>query len=171
MKRLLVILVLATACTQTYDYDPATAGDQEGSAREPRAKTSSQFLRTVFADLLGRAPASYDFVVKQNGTEAFRFKLDEETQLVTVLDGIGDSTPMRALVVNGLLHSAEVTIPDKASVSDARTYIHDQFTRLLGREPNVYELAAFVDAWNNDPAVGPRTIIRALVGSREYQGQ
>ena len=171
MKRLLVLVLLAAACTQTYDYDPATAGDQEGSAREPRAKTSSQFLRGVYADLLNRSPESYDFIIKLDGKENGRFKLDEETQLSTVLDGIGDSTPMRAIFVNGLLHSAEVTLPDRGSIKDPRTYIHDQFTRLLGREPNVYELEAFVDAWQNDANVGPRTIIRAIVGSREYQGQ
>jgi hypothetical protein len=68
------------------------------------------------------------------------------------------------------LHSAEVTIPDKGTVV-ARDYIRDQFRRLLGREPNTYELQAFADAWTRDPAVGPRTIIRAITGSREYQSQ
>jgi len=87
------------------------------------------------------------------------------------LDGLGDGLPMRNLVVNGLLHSSEVTLPAKGSVSDPRAYIVEQFTRLLGREPNAYELAGFADAWDRDPAVGPRTIIRAIIGSREYQSQ
>jgi hypothetical protein len=61
-------------------------------------------------------------------------------------------------------------MPEKASV-DAREYIRDQFRRLLGREPNTYELESFAAEWASDPAVGPRTIIRAITASREYQSQ
>ncbi len=163
-------LVLA-ACTQTYNYDPASAGEPEGSDRAPRGKTSTQFVRGVYADLLGRTPESYDFTVEVNGNPAGTFPIDEQTELVDTLDGLGDSLPMRNLIVNGLLHGSEVTLPDKASIADPRDYITQQFTRLLGREPNVYELDAFATAWKTDPAVGPRSIIRAIVGSREYQSQ
>lgn len=170
MLSLGLALGLAASCADTtYDYDPATAGDPEG-ARAPRGKSPSQFVRGVYADLLGRSPETYDFVLKINGTEQVRFQLDEESQLVGALDGIGDSQPMRNLVANGLLHSDEVSIPDKAAV-DAKTFIREQFTKLLGREPNPYELAVFVGEWESDPAVGPRTIIRAILGSREYQSQ
>jgi hypothetical protein len=170
MKRLLLLAVLAVVgCTDTYDYDSTTAGDPEGD-RVPRGKSPSQFVRSVYADLVGRAPERYDFIVRFNGTEAFRFQLDEEAQLVGALDGIGDSQPMRNLVAKGLLHSAEVTVPDKDDVI-ANDFIREQFTKLLGREPNPYELAVFADAWDRDPAVGPRTIIRAIIGSREYQSQ
>jgi hypothetical protein len=180
MKTMLA-LVLAGACAlgacvdYSYDYDPASAGDSEGSGgREPRAKTSSQFLRTVYADLLGRTPESYEFALSFNGTPAFKIPIDEEQELVNVLDGIGDSMPMRNLIVQGLLHSAEVSIPDKASASmagDPRPYIRTQFEKLLGRSPNAYELEAFAAEWIKEPAVGPRTIIRAIIGSREYQSQ
>ena len=91
-----------------------------------------------------------------------------------MLDGIGDSMPMRNLIVKGLLHSTEVTIPDKATASNAgdpRPYIKTQFEKLLGRSPNAYELEAFAAEWIKEPAVGPRTIIRAIIGSREYQSQ
>lgn len=171
MKRLLLIVALASACADTtYDYDPATAGDVEGGDRAPRAKSSSQFLRGIYADLLGRTPESYEFVLSVNATPALRIPLDEETQLTGVLEGLGDSLPMRNLVVKGLLHSTEVTLPAKTAV-EPKDYIRDQFRRLLGREPNAYELGAFADAWANDPATGPRTIIRAITGSREYQSQ
>jgi hypothetical protein len=173
MKRLILIAVLAaSACADTtYDYDPATAGDSEGGDRAPRAKTSSQFLRGIYADLVGRTPESYDFVISVNGQPQARIPLDEETLLGNVLEGLGDSLPMRNLLVKGLLHSAEVTVPEKAEIADAREYIREQFRRFLGREPNAYELGAFADEWANDPAVGPRTIIRAITGSREYQSQ
>jgi hypothetical protein len=169
--RTLYALVFVAACTTTYDYDPAGAGDQEGSARPPQSKTSSQFVRGIYADLLGRNPETYDFTLSINGSQVVKFTIDEETTLDTALDGVGDPVPMRALVVDGLLHSAEITIPEKSAVADANAYITDQFKRLLGRDPNVYELAAFADAWATDPAVGPRTIIRAIANSRAYQSQ
>ena len=170
MMRLLLIVALATACADTtYDYDPASAGDVEGGDRAPRMKTSSQFLRGLYADLLGRTPESYTFTITF-GANTLAIPLDEEMQLSGVLDGLGDSLPMRNLIVKGLLHSAEVTVPDKGQVT-AREYISDQFRTLLGREPNAYELEAFVDEWEKDPAVGPRTVIRAIIGSREYQSQ
>jgi len=175
MTRLAILAVTVAlagaACTETtYEYDPATAGDAEGS-HELRAKTSSQFLRGLYADVLSRTPETFEFVLKLNGTEALKLPLDEEMQLTAVLEGIGDSLPMRNVIANGLLHSVEATVPDKASVSDPRAYIRDQFRRLLGREPNAYELEQFVGEWSKDAAVGPRTVIRAIIGSREYQSQ
>jgi hypothetical protein len=171
MKRLVLLIALATACADTtYDYDPATAGDEEGT-RAPRAKTSSQFLRGIYADLIGRTPESYTWVATFNGQPALQLPLNEEAQLSGVLDGLGDSLPLRNLIVKGLLHSAEVQIPEKSAVADPREYISEQFRRFLGREPNAYELGAFADEWVKDPAVGPRTIIRAITGSREYQSQ
>ena len=172
MKKLAfaLVLLLGGACTETYEYEPTVAGDEEGD-REPRSKTSSQFLRAVYADLLGRTPETFEFVLQFNGVEQFRLPLDEEVQLATVLDGIGDPLPMRNLIVQGLLHSKELQLPDKPAVADARGFIGEQFRRLLGREPNVYELETFAGEWDADPAVGPRTIIRAIVGSREYQSQ
>ena len=172
MTRLLVICALAAAaCTTTYDYDPTTLGNAEGGDRAPRGKSSSQFVRGVYADLVGRTPQTFDFTLAINGTNQFTIQLDEQAQLVAVLEGLGDGLPMRKLLVNGLLHSTEVTMPDKGSVADPKAYIRQQFERLLGREPNVYELQGFADAWSRDPAVGPRTIVRAIVGSRAYQSQ
>ena len=166
----LCALALA-ACATTYEYDPTTIGAPEGDGRAPRGKTSSQFVRGVYADLLGRAPTTFDFTLKSSGATVFTLPLDEQAQLINVLDGLGDGLPLRNVLVNGLLHGSEVTLPAKGSVTDVRGYIREQFTRLLGREPNAYELEAFADAWDKDPAVGPRTIIRAIVGSREYQSQ
>jgi hypothetical protein len=168
MNRIVLACVLAAACTTTYDYEPTVLGDTEGD-RAPRAKSSSQFVRGVYADLLGRTPETFDLTVRR-GAETATFPVDEQAQLIGVLDGLGDGLPARNLLVNGLLHSTEVSVPTKSSVSDPRAYIRDQFTRLLGREPNAYELQGFADAWQRD-AVGPRAVIRAIVGSREYQSQ
>ena len=171
MKTLLVIAALAAAsCTTTYAYEPASAGAPDGT-RELTAKTSSQFVRGIYADIVGRTPESWDFVLKINGVQQFSLPIDEETEIVSTLDGLGDSLPLRNLLVIGLLHSSEVTIPDKTTVADPRAYITQQFERLLGRDPNTYELETFADAWQTDPAVGPRAVIRAITGSREYQSQ
>lgn len=170
MTRLLLLLALAACTDTTYDYEPTTAGEAEGDTRAPRAKTSTQFLRGVYADLLGRSPESYELTVSFQGSPAFAFQLDEEAQLSGALDGIGDSAPLRNLVVAGLVNSEELQLPAKADV-EAGAFIRDQFRRFLGREPNAYELAVFTDEWARDPAVGPRTVIRAITGSREYQSQ
>lgn len=161
----------ASACTDTYEYEPAVAGEAEGGQAQRRAKTSSQFLRGLYADVVARTPENFELVVRFNGAEAFRLPLDEEAQLIGVLEGLGDSLPLRNLIAKGLLHSAEAKLPDKASVADPRAFIREQFRRFLGREPNPYELEQFAGEWTKDAAVGPRTIIRAIVGSREYQSQ
>jgi hypothetical protein len=152
----------------TYGFEPVDTG-KDDSAGEPRPKSNSQYIRAIYADVVGRAPESYDFsIVDAQGNPLITFPIDEQQLLLNTLDGVGDPAPLRALIVAGLLDSAEVTIPTKDDVADPEAWIADQFRRLLGREPNSYELAAFVDEWESDPAVGPHTVIRALVGSREY---
>lgn len=170
MRRLLLCVAFVAACTDVYEYEPTGAGEPEGGERAARGKSSSQFLRGIYADLLSRTPETYEIVIKFQGTEVLRFTADEEALLANSLDGLGDSLPMRNLIANGLLHSTEITIPDKGSALP-RDYIRDQFRRLLGREPNTYELEAFAGEWAKDPAVGPRTVIRAIIASREYQSQ
>ena len=170
MTRLLLCAALV-ACTDTYHYEPVSAGKPEGEQVALRAKTSSQFLRGTYADLVGRTPQTYEIVIQLLGTEFLRFTLDEETMLAASLDGVGDSLPMRNLIAKGLLHSTEVAIPARAAIADPRAYIRDQFRRFLGRDPNPYELEQFAGERAKDAAVGPRTIIRAIVGSREYQSQ
>src|SRR5262249_45129240 len=83
MKRIFAIALVLAACTTSYDYDPASAGDPEGSDRAPRAKTSSQFLRGVYADLLNRTPEAYEFQLTLNGQQpGLKFNLDEESIIV-----------------------------------------------------------------------------------------
>ncbi len=173
MKRLSALLfLLATglpACgTTSYEFDDVDVGDPDG-ARTPRERSNSQFVRAVYSDLVGRTPESYDFVVSADGDELLRFPVDEQSLLVDVLEGMGDSQPLRARLTAGLVASAEVDIPDKDEVDDPEVFIAEQYRRFLGREPSAYELRAFADEWQADQAVGPRAIIRALIGSREYQ--
>lgn len=166
---LFVALTTAFACDTTYEFDDVTVGGDE--TRAPRPRSDSQFLRALYTDLLGRSPESYDFVVEDGvGQELARFPIDEQTSLLRVLSGVGDPTPLRNMIATGLVNSAEVNLPDKQSVSDPQVFITTQFQRLLGREPNIYELDSFLNEWDQDPAVNPKTIVRAIVASREYQG-
>ena len=172
--RLLAVAALALAagaCDTTYDFDRTTVGEDDGTTGTARSKTSSQFVRGLFADVLGRAPERYDFVVTVNGQPGFTLPIDEETFLVNTLDGMGDPAPLRALIVKGVVESDEVDLPIKSSVSDPAAFITEQFERLLGRAPNAYELAAFEAQWASDPVVGPKAVVRAIAGSREYQSK
>jgi hypothetical protein len=157
-----------SGCSNEYEFEDVAVGDGD-VGREPRARTNSQFVRAVYADILGRSPEIFDFVATAGGQEVFRFPVDEQELLVNALDGNGDPAPMRSLLVTGLLSSDEVDLPRKSEVDDPEEFIRDQFRTLLGREPGVYELEAFASEWESDPAVNPRTVIRALIGSREYQ--
>lgn len=165
----LAAAALLLACGDTtYRFDDVTVGEDDG-ARAPRERSNSQFVRAVYGDLVGRAPESYEFVVTAGGAEVARFPVDEQRQLIGVLEGMGDPRPLRALLTAGLVASEEVDLPERADVDDPADFIAGEFRRLLGREPSAYELRAFVDEWRADDAVGPRTVVRALVGSREYQ--
>lgn len=174
MRRLLICAALAAtlagaACGETtYGFEDVTVGEDDG-ARAPQERSNSQYVRALYADSVGRAPESYEFAVSANGSELFRFPVDEQSLLVDVLEGMGDSRPLRALLAAGLVASGEVSLPERGDVDDPAAFISDQFRRLLGREPSAYELRAFVNEWQADEAVGPRTVVRALIGSREYQ--
>ena len=80
---------------------------------------------------------------------------------------------MRNLIVQGppaLGRGLDPRQGDRVDAGDPR--VHPRAVpQLLGREPNAYELEVFVAEWTSEPAVGPRTIIRAIIGSREYQSQ
>lgn len=166
---LFVIFGAASCAEPTYEFDPVAVGE-EGPTREPRARTNQQWVRAVYTDLVGRAPESYDFeVVDGAGTVLATFPIAEQDFLLFTLDGVGDPTPLRSVIVAGLVRSDEVALPEKDEVDDPAAWISGQFRRFLGRDPNEYELDVFLAEWEADDAVNPRTVVRALVGSREYQ--
>ena len=171
MRSLLAtMLLLSAACGEaTYEFEPVSVGE-EGPSREPRARTNQQWLRGVYSDLVGRAPESYDFeIVDGSGNLLSSFPIAEQDFLLFTLDGVGDPTPLRAIITAGLVRSDEVALPEKEEVDDPEAFITDQFRQFLGRDPNEYELDAFLAEWEADDAVNPRTVVRALITSREYQ--
>lgn len=167
----LLVAICGTGCAYSYEFDPLTVGD-DGAGRAPEARSNSQFVRAVYADILGRAPDVYDFaLLDAQGNELAAFPIQEQKDLVNALDGMGDPDPLRAVLCAGLLGSEEIDVPEKGEVADPQAFVRGQFRALLGREPNAYEAHAFADAWETDEAAGPRAVIRAIVGSREYQSR
>jgi hypothetical protein len=172
---ILSILLVAGAlavvgCDKSYEFEGVSVGQDD--TRAPKARSNSQYIRAIYADLLGRAPEAFEFVVQDgDGNELLRFPIDEQEMLVGALEGINDPDALRAMIAAGLVASAEVDLPDKSEVADPAAFVVEQFHALLGREPNAYELATFVAEWKADPAVNPRTVVRAILGSREYQSQ
>ena len=163
----IAVLLLLAGC-QSYSFAPITVGQR--AEKVPRPRSNSQYVRLVYSDLVGRAPAQYDFTVKDaSGNLVSQFPVDEQQLLVNTLDGMGDPAALRDLIVAGLVDSSEVKLPDKSAVTDPAAFITLQFHAFLGREPSAYELAAFVEEWKQDPAVNPKTVVRALLASREYQ--
>ena len=173
MKSIAIILTLLAAAgcgDTTYVFDDVGVGDDQ-AGRTPKERSDAQFIRAVYADLVGRSTESYEIAVSSDGTEVFRFPIDEQQALEGLLGGLGDGRPLRRILVAGLVEHAEVDVPEKADVDDPEDFIREQFRHFLGREPSVWELDRFAREWESDAAVGPKTVIRALIGSREYQSQ
>lgn len=164
-----LMLAAPAGCSDTtYIFEDVELGPDEDE-RTPRPRTNLQWLRSVYTDLLGRSPEAYDLILTVNGAEAARFPLDEQDQLLSFLDAVGDPAPMRGILTAALVRNVDANLPSKNDITDPAEFISEQFRKYLGRDPGLYELETFVDEWNDDPNVNPRTVVRALLGSREYQ--
>lgn len=156
------------AAPTEYGFETVDLGGS-GEGREPRPRSNTQFLRAVYADVLGRSLENYEFELLVNGELLASVPVDERALLNAALDSISDVAPMRSVLITALLNSRGIDIPERGEVDDPEAFITEQFRRFLGREPGVYELRAFREAWDEDDAVTPRAIMRALLESREYQ--
>jgi len=156
------------ACGETtYIFEDVDVGD-DNEGRTPRERSDAQFIRAVYADLIGRSTQTQEVTIRI-GQQSFVLPFDEQAVLEQVLAGLGDSRSLRAILIAGLVDHEEANIPTKSEVSDPSAFVSEQFRRFLGREPSAYELEAFVADWDSDDSVHPKTVIRALLGSREYQ--
>jgi len=72
-------------------------------------------------------------------------------------------------VVAGLVRSLEVDMPAKESIADPAAWISEQFRRFPRPGAQCVRARHHGARWSDDPAVGPRTVTRAIIGSREYQ--
>jgi len=162
--------VVGCASEPVHEFEPVPVGRDDARLRRPR--TDEQHVRALYADILGRAPTTYDVTVRgPDGAVADVVRVDEEAFLVPLGNQVGDPGPVRALIATGLTASAEADLPTRAAVDDPGAFVDDWFARLLGRAPTTWERQAFVEAWASDPAVTPAVIVRAIVASREYQSR
>ncbi|MEZ6015163.1 MAG: hypothetical protein R3F49_08625 [Planctomycetota bacterium] len=122
------------------------------AARLERGKELSNrlFVRALFVDLLGREPSD-----------------DEAETLRGALDGLGDSRPLRAVVVRMLLDSGRVPLPEKGAIADPTQWIAGEFRRLLGREAGPDELKEFVTVFH-EPDCVPALIVQVLLADPAY---
>ncbi|MGE3172724.1 MAG: hypothetical protein AB7O97_08860 [Planctomycetota bacterium] len=115
-----------------------------------RGKSERQFLRGLYTDLLERPPGE-----------------DELRNLRNAMTAMADPAPLRTVLAKVILDSTQAQVPEFAAGDEAE-FVTACFTRYLAREPVGGELQAFVDVLRR-PAAKPVHVVRALVGSLEYQ--
>src|SRR5205085_5824628 len=105
-----------------------------------------QWVRTLYADLLGARPDYKEFRDTRNALLA-----------------LADSTPIRRVLAKVVVDSkkAERAV---AVGADPKRWIEERFLLLLGRPPSAKELDEFQAVMKED---GPRVILKALVQSRD----
>jgi len=118
------------------------------ASKYPREKTDAQWIRTLYADLLGARPDYREFRDTRNALLA-----------------LADSTPIRRVLGKVVVDSKK---SDRAAAvgADGKRWIEERFLLLLGRGPRAEEAAAFEEVLRES---GPRIVLQALVQSREYQ--
>ncbi|HVY61190.1 MAG TPA: hypothetical protein VHF22_06020, partial [Planctomycetota bacterium] len=118
------------------------------NAKYPRPKSDPQWVRTLYADLLGARPDYKEFRDTRNALLA-----------------LADSTPIRRVLGKVVIDSKKA---DRAAAvgSDPKRWIDERFLLLLGRLPTEKESAEFQAVLKED---GPRVILKALVQSHDYQ--
>jgi hypothetical protein len=121
-----------------------------GAARAPKAKNDRQFIKSLFVDLIGRPPSYEEFRNMRNALQA-----------------IADPKPLRGVLARVLLDSGAV-LPPAAPDSEPEAQIRELFRRLLGRDPERRELAAFAQVVRS-PGTTWRTAAFALLTSPHYQ--
>jgi hypothetical protein len=133
-----------------------------GATRAPKAKSDMQFIRSLFVDLLGRAPAYEEFRNMRNALLA-----------------VADPKPLRGVLAKVLLDSGAAIAPSAAAAAaapgstgvtadQADSQVRELFRRLLGRDPTRPEHAAFTAALR-EPGTTWRTAALALLTSPHYQ--
>ena len=115
-----------------------------------RRKSERQFLRGIYNDLLERAPT-----------------LDELRNLRNAMTAMADPAPLRSVLAKVILDSPQAKLPTR-TVGEESEFVRGCFLRYLAREPQAEELGTFAGALTQAGA-SPQQIVRAIVGSLEYQ--
>lgn len=115
-----------------------------------RTKSERQFLRGLYVDLLDRVP-----------------ELEELRNLRNAMNAMADPAPLRSVLAKVILDSPQAKLPVAAAGAETE-FVQQCFLRYLAREPEPKEREVFANAMLQKGA-RPQQIVRALVGSLEYQ--
>lgn len=121
----------------------------EYEARPPaRAKTDAQWIRTLWADLLGARPDYKEFRDTRNALLA-----------------LADSMPIRLVLGKVVIDSKQA---DRVATvrGESERWVKERFLLLLGRPANREEVAACLELLER---YGSRAVLRGIVASQEYQ--
>lgn len=115
----------------------------------PRPKSDRVFVRSLFADLLGRVPDYQEFRRCRNALLA-----------------LSDSRPLRSVLIKMMLDAGLAEVGDDAA-NEPAAFVTDRFLRFLGRPPTQAESDAFLKELK--AGASPRLVLRALLTHGEYQ--
>ena len=115
-----------------------------------RPRSDNQFIRSLYFDLLGRAPEYQEFRNMRNA-----------------LLSMADPAPLRSVMAKVILDSGQADLP-KLSRGKEDLFVKEAFLRYLGRPPSQDELLKFATILR-DPKVEARHVVRSLVTCPEYQ--
>lgn len=122
----------------------------EAALAKKKPKTDHQFIRGLYMDLLARTPT-----------------YEELRNMRNALQAMAEPAPLRAVVAKVILDSGKAKLPECEKGKEG-AFVAACFTRFLGREPGQEEGPAFAKALAEGKAT-PVHVVRALVGSAEYQ--
>jgi hypothetical protein len=131
-------IVSSWLCSQAYEDVLETA----------RPKSDRAFIRSLFADLLGRPP-----------------EYQEIRRCRKALLALSDSRPLRSVLIKMMLDSG--LGDEHIVVTDPAEYVRAKFLHFLAREPTEGETGAFVRELKG--GASPRLVLRALLTHAEYQ--
>jgi hypothetical protein len=126
------------------------SADYAAALAQLKLRSDRQFIRSLYMDLLERTP-SYE----------------EMRNMRNALLSMADSRPLRAVLAKVILDSRQARLPalEQGAAAD---FVARCFERYLGRAPAQSEATEFTTALQQDGAT-PALVVRALVGSPEYQ--
>ena len=115
----------------------------------PRVRNDRQFIRALYMDLLERTP-SYQ----------------EMRNMRNAMQSMADPAPLRSVMAKVILDSGQARLPGLERGREAE-FVTACFRTYLARDPGQGETAAFVEILRDGAEA--RHVVRALVGSPEYQ--
>lgn len=120
-------------------------------ARPRRPLTHHQFARSLYVDLLGRAPT-----------------YDELRMVRNALLSMADPAPLRAVLIKIVLDSGRAKLPPLPGRDDTDAFVRRCFLAFLRRPPSADELRVFgAELWaGQTPSAVP--LVRALLASPDY---